>query len=239
MKTTLKIYLETDLKKVVTLKGLLLEQLQGKIPAELDVTISLAPNLAIELIDDLLDVPAQSTTFKNKLEFIIRENSRLTYSMRSVSAHDEHKNDSLTIEKELTFKLMGKNAHVDAVTSCFILGNRVYKFKTMQDHLFHDAVSNVTIKAVLDDQAKITCTGMIRVAKGAQQTNAYLLNKNILLSRQARAVSIPQLEIEADDVKCKHGAAVSRLDDEQMFYMKSRGIGDAQTRSLLIDAFLS
>jgi len=255
----LTIFLEKDLQKQISLKELLRSHISHEIPNDLVLTISIAPNLSVDIIDDLIDISLITTTvkteiteqlFKNKLEFIVHENSSLTYTMRSIERHAqktlaqkdlenlENKN-TCTIEKELIFTLAGKNSRANAVSSCFAQGNRVYKFKTLQDHQAQGCFSDVTVKAVLDDQAKIFCNGMIRVAKGAQKTDSYLLNKNILLSRKARAVSIPQLEIEANDVKCKHGAAVSRLDDEQMFYLQSRGIDAQQTRSLLIDAFLN
>jgi Fe-S cluster assembly scaffold protein SufB len=243
----LTIFLEKDVQKKIYLKELLSSQRSYDV-SNLDLRISIAPNISIDIIDDLIDISLRVTgapeqIFKNKLEFVLHENSTLKYVMRSIENHmqktPEQTEKTCTIDKELIFTLAGKNCRADAVSSCFAQDNRVYKFKTLQDHQVPGAISNVTIKAVLDDQAKITCNGMIRVAKDAHKTDAYLLNKNILLSKKARAVSIPQLEIEANDVKCKHGAAVSRLDDEQMFYMKSRGIGDALTRSLLIEAFLS
>jgi len=245
----LTIFLEKDVQKKISLKELLSSHSSHNISNDLDLRISIAPNISVDIIDDLIDISkTPEQIFKNKLEFVLHENSILNYVMRSIENHTQKTSEQVlqiqteqpcTIDKELIFTLAGKNCRADAVSSCFAQGNHVYKFKTLQDHQVQGAISNVTIKAVLDDQAKITCNGMIRVAKDAHKTDAYLLNKNILLSKKARAVSIPQLEIEANDVKCKHGAAVSRLDDEQMFYMKSRGIGDALTRSLLIEAFLS
>jgi len=235
----LTIYLEKDLQKTVSLKELVSTQVMHNFPADFELKLSIAADSSVDILDDLEDLldVSQVQTCKHKLEFIAHENSVITYAMRSVENNAQEKIN--IIEKELIFTLAGKNAQATATASCFIQDNRVYKFKTLQDHQAQNCVSNVTVKAVLDDQAKIFCNGMIRVAKGAQKTDSYLLNKNILLSRKARAVSIPQLEIEANDVKCKHGAAVSRLDDEQMFYLQSRGINAQQTRALLIDAFLS
>ncbi len=80
---------------------------------------------------------------------------------------------------------------------------------------------------------------MIKVEKAAQHTDAHLENKNILLSNGSRAVSIPQLEIEANDVKCGHGAAVSKLNKDDIFYLESRGINAQATQRLLVDAFLN
>ena len=92
---------------------------------------------------------------------------------------------------------------------------------------------------MLDDESKLFCHSLIRVNKQAQQTLAEQVNKNILLKNTARAVSIPTLEVLANDVRCKHGAAVSKLDAEQMFYLQSRGIDMQATRQMLVQAFLS
>ena len=94
------------------------------------------------------------------------------------------------------------------------------------------------VKAVLADSAKLTCHSMISVAPGADGSFAEQVNKNILLSSAARAVSISMLVL-ANDVKCKHGAVVSKLDREQMFYLQSRGLTPEQTRSMLLEAFLA
>jgi Fe-S cluster assembly protein SufD len=80
-------------------------------------------------------------------------------------------------------------------------------------------------------------TGRIVVSPGAQKTDAKQTNKNLLLSNEAQADSKPQLEIYADDVKCTHGATVGQLDEEAVFYLRSRGIDEDAARSLLVYAF--
>ncbi len=80
---------------------------------------------------------------------------------------------------------------------------------------------------------------MIHIKKRGQQTKAELENKNVSLGQGSRAVSIPTLEIEANDVVCKHGAAISKLDAEQFFYLQSRGIAVQQARTMLIESFLT
>jgi Fe-S cluster assembly protein SufD len=81
--------------------------------------------------------------------------------------------------------------------------------------------------------------GRVYVAKDAQKTDAQQTNKNLLLSRQALVHSVPQLEILADDVKCKHGSTTGQLDPTALFYLRSRGIGEDAARSLLVYAFAS
>ena len=81
--------------------------------------------------------------------------------------------------------------------------------------------------------------GKILVRQGAQKTNSYQENRNILLSNEAKVDTKPQLEIFADDVKCSHGATVGQLSKESMFYLRSRGVGEEQAKLILIYAFAS
>lgn len=203
----------------------------------LSLEIEIPANTQIDFIDDL----AQSIFSKIELRFIVREYATLTYKFREVDGltGEPIGSQAASIERVLTCVLAGKGAHADM--RCLYFGDaaRLFKVKTHQEHVACNATSNVVIKAVLTGEARLTCNSMISVAKGANGTNAEQVNKNILLSRKARAVSIPMLEVLANDVKCKHGAAVSRLDDDQMFYLQSRGLALEQTKSMLLEAFLT
>jgi Fe-S cluster assembly protein SufD len=97
--------------------------------------------------------------------------------------------------------------------------------------------SNQVHKCIVDDKARAVFNGKIFVAREAQLTNASQLNRNLLLSKNARVDTKPQLEIIADNVKCAHGATVSELDGDRLFYLQSRGLDKATCRDLLIDAF--
>jgi Fe-S cluster assembly protein SufD len=92
-------------------------------------------------------------------------------------------------------------------------------------------------KGIVDDHARSVFNGHILVRKDAQQTNAYQTNRNILLTDKATAHAKPFLEIYADDVKCSHGATIGQLDDNALFYIKSRGIGEYNAKLLLMYAF--
>ncbi len=94
-------------------------------------------------------------------------------------------------------------------------------------------------KCILDDHARGVFNGRVVVSQAAQLTNANQLSQNLLLSSHARINTKPQLEIVADDVKCSHGATVSQLEDDEIFYLRSRGLDDRTSRHLLIDAFAS
>jgi Fe-S cluster assembly protein SufD len=97
--------------------------------------------------------------------------------------------------------------------------------------------SNQLFKGVLDDASTGAFSGRILVSRDAQRTMAYQKNNNLLLTSDAKMNTRPQLEIYADDVKCSHGATIGQLDQEAMFYMRSRGIGKDEARLLLMFAF--
>ena len=108
---------------------------------------------------------------------------------------------------------------------------------TAVDHVMPHCYSNELYKNLIDDQAQGVFNGKIFVRKDAQKTNAFQSNKNLLLSDDATMNAKPQLEIFADDVKCSHGATIGQLDDESLFYLRARGIGEVAARALLNHAF--
>ena len=105
-------------------------------------------------------------------------------------------------------------------------------------HEMRDCASRQLIRGVLDDKARGVFQGKVRVAPDAQKTDGQQMSRALLLSRDAEADAKPELEIFADDVVCSHGATVGELDENLMFYLKSRGISEADARDMLIDAFL-
>lgn len=108
---------------------------------------------------------------------------------------------------------------------------------TLINHRKPDCTSNQLYKGILDDEATGSFNGKIHVWKDAQHTVAYQRNNNILLTDTAKMQSKPQLEIYADDVKCSHGATIGQLDQDAMFYLRSRGIPEKESRYLLMYAF--
>jgi Fe-S cluster assembly protein SufD len=105
------------------------------------------------------------------------------------------------------------------------------------DHRQPRCVSHQLYKGILDGKSRAVFNGKVFVRHGAQQTDAKQTNKNLLLSPEARVDTKPQLEIFADDVKCAHGAAVGQLDQDELFYLESRGIKPALARNLLTYGF--
>jgi len=110
---------------------------------------------------------------------------------------------------------------------------------TIIDHAKPHCDSREVYKGILNDKSTGVFNGKIIVRQNAQKTNAKQTNKNLLLSEEALVNAAPQLEIFADDVKCTHGATIGRLNDDELFYMRSRGIGEESARTLLTYAFAS
>jgi Fe-S cluster assembly protein SufD len=111
-------------------------------------------------------------------------------------------------------------------------------YDTTQEHAAPNTNSDLAFRGVLAAGATAVWRGMIRVDPGAQQTDAFQESRNLLLSTEAHADAIPGLEIEADDVRCTHAAAVAQIDRDQLFYLTSRGLDQADAKSLIIEGFL-
>jgi Fe-S cluster assembly protein SufD len=117
-------------------------------------------------------------------------------------------------------------------------GEQHLDFDTTQEHAAPNTTSDLAFRGVLGDDATAVWRGMIRVDVGAQQTDAFQESRNLLLSTSAHADAIPGLEIEANDVRCTHAAAVAQIDREQLFYLRARGLPDEEARRLIIEGFL-
>jgi len=143
-----------------------------------------------------------------------------------------------TTRVDLNARLLGPGANSDMLGLYFGDEDQHFDFNTSQDHVADHAGSDLLYKGALDGKSRAVFRGIIRVHKGAQRTDAYQTNRNLLLSPHARADSLPNLEIEADDVKCSHGATVGELDAEAKFYLMSRGMTKTQGERLVVLGFL-
>lgn len=138
---------------------------------------------------------------------------------------------------DLNTELDDENAQANLYGLYIIDGAQHVDNHTLIDHAKPRCESREMYKGVLNGKSRGVFNGKVFVRKDAQKTNAYQSNKAILLSKDALIDTKPQLEIYADDVKCSHGAAIGQLDDESVFYLRSRGIGEQQARAVLIRAF--
>ncbi len=134
-------------------------------------------------------------------------------------------------------QLNGENS--DLVINSLILptDKDVADTRTYLEHNVGHCISRQMHKTIVRDRARAVFNGMIKVAKHALKTDGQMTNNNLLLGRLAEVDTKPQLEIYADDVKCSHGATIGRIDDEQMFYLRSRGIDEASAQRMIIYAF--
>lgn len=119
----------------------------------------------------------------------------------------------------------------------FTDGTQHLDHDTQQNHLAANCTSDLLFKGALKGKSRSVWQGMIYVAPGAQKTDGYQANRNLVLDDQARADSIPGLEILADDVRCTHGATVGKLEQEPLFYLKSRGIPQHEAEQLVVEGF--
>jgi Fe-S cluster assembly protein SufD len=135
-------------------------------------------------------------------------------------------------------KLSGQGSSAKVTGAYLGTGTQHLDFDTTQEHAAAHTTSDLAFRGVLSDRATAVWRGMIRVDPGAQQTDAFQESRNLLLSKAAHADAIPGLEIEANDVRCTHAAAVAQVDREQLYYLRARGLGEAAAKRLIVDGFL-
>jgi Fe-S cluster assembly protein SufD len=140
---------------------------------------------------------------------------------------------------EVHARLAGPGAVTHLNAAQLLSGTQHADFTTVVRHDAPHGTSRQTVKNVLAGRSRGVFQGRIEVARHAQKTDGYQMSQSLLLSPDAEIDTKPELEIFADDVKCSHGATVGELDAEQLFYLRSRGIPDAEARSMLVRAFLA
>jgi Fe-S cluster assembly protein SufD len=133
--------------------------------------------------------------------------------------------------------LRGKNALAEMLGIFFGDGDQFFDHHTWQLHESPYATSDLEFKGALKGNARSVYSGLIKVFEGAQKTDAYQQNRNLILSRTARADSIPNLEIGANDVRCTHGATISQVEEEHLFYLQTRGVPRSEAQKLIVEGF--
>jgi Fe-S cluster assembly protein SufD len=138
---------------------------------------------------------------------------------------------------DVTSHLEGPGASAEMLALWFGARDQHFDHHTLQHHEAPSAHSDLLYKGALTEKSRSVFRGLIRVSPGAQLTDAYQTNRNLLLSPDASATALPNLEIEADDVRCSHGATVGQVDETQLFYLMSRGLSREQAERLLVFGF--
>jgi Fe-S cluster assembly protein SufD len=212
----------------------------------------------ITVIEEQLSEPAEGAAFHcGGTEVFVGANARLTFASlqdwgRNVF-HYSNARARVARDAELQwiqvmvggrstkanawFNLDGPGAR--AFVHGFMFGDQRQHFHlhTLQRHLQPNCTSDLLIKGCLKDKARSVYQGLIQVAEGAQKTDAYQANRNLLLSDQARADSIPGLEILANDVRCTHGATLGYIEPEHLYYLMARGLPQPEAQRLIVEAF--
>lgn len=133
--------------------------------------------------------------------------------------------------------LTGEGADFENSSVTLGKSGQLFDQRTMQHHVAPNGTSRLTFKNALADKSKSVFSGLIKVENKAQQTNSYQTNRNLLLSNESEADSMPGLEILANEVKCSHGATTSKIDDQEFFYLLSRGIPRSAAERLIVLGF--
>ncbi len=169
-----------------------------------------------------------------------------TTSLNSVFIHQERDSKATTltsslhggmIRNNLKFIMDGENAESNLFGMAFLDRKQHVDNFTQVIHAKPHCLSNQVYKNVLDDESTGAFAGRIHVVRDAQKTNAFQRNNNLLLTDKAMMQTKPQLIIDADDVKCSHGATVGQIDEEALFYLRARGIEEKKARLMMMNAF--
>jgi Fe-S cluster assembly protein SufD len=133
--------------------------------------------------------------------------------------------------------LVGPGASAELRALYFGTGDQFFDYHTLQSHAVGQTTSDLLFKGALSDQTRAVYAGLIRIEPGAKGSDAYQANRNLLLSKDAKAHSMPMLEIENNDVRCTHGATIAPLDPEHLFYLESRGIPPETAQRMIVHGF--
>ena len=212
----------------------------------------------IAIVDELAsDAMSSPTLSVSAAEIVAEEGAKVTYvSVQRFGAGVSHlSTDRLVAGRDAKIttlyatlggdlsradaqcRMQAPGAHVDMLGVYIAQGTQHFDNETLQDHIAPHASSNLLFKGALQDTGRSVFRGLIRVHPKAQRTDAYQTNRNLLLSLGARADSLPNLEIQADDVRCSHAATVGQLDEEELFYLLSRGIPRSEAVRLVVFGF--
>jgi len=136
-------------------------------------------------------------------------------------------------------RLQGEGSEARVTGAYASRGRQHIDFDTTQEHAAPHTTSDLAFRGVLQGRSSAVWKGNIIVDPGAQKTDAFQESRNLLLSKRAHADAIPGLEIQANDVRCTHAAAVAQVDREQLFYLRAHGLGEADAKRLVIEGFLA
>jgi Fe-S cluster assembly scaffold protein SufB len=228
----LTIYIGTSSAEPLSLRALLAGQVGKDTFNDVVVSIIIAPSVEITIEDDVHEVLSGERA-QHEIECVLHRYSMLTYRCSILTQFTQ------TLHKNLNLRFIGQHSCAHMKCMWRGKGENTFAISTLQDHQVASCRSRVEVRSVLDDHAILSCTGLIKVAHNASGTIADQMSKNLMLSTTAHVRAIPQLEVENNDVQCRHGAAISTLSDDQLFYLQGRGLSLNDARQMLVNGFLS
>lgn len=219
--------------------------------------IHVAVNAEVKLVEEEVTLGSSDSFINRVSEIVVEENAQVhIYKIQNEDSHSScvktthvrqvgvSKVNSVTItlnggviRNNLNFILEAPGCESNMYGLYCVKGSTHVDNHTIVDNQMPNSLSNELYKGIIDENATAVFNGKIFVRQDAQKTNAYQSNKNVLLSDTATINTKPQLEIFADDVKCSHGCTVGRLDEEALFYLRARGVGEKAAKALLLHAF--
>lgn len=221
------------------------------------LSIHLAENSSVAVLEVFASQPDAELFLSPLTEMSVGNSSRLRYlAVQNVSRNAWIiASQVATVQSQATLKsstaalggsyarlrtdcqLLGRGSTGDIAAVSFANKNQTIDFRTFHSHIAPDTSSNLLFKGAVDDSARSIYTGMIRVAKHAKGTNAKQTNQSLKLSEEAWSESVPNLEIENNDVSCSHASTAGPLEEDQMFYLQSRGVPTEVAERLIVDGF--
>jgi Fe-S cluster assembly protein SufD len=233
---------------------------QNGAPMLTHLLIVAEPNSSVTVVQESTgQAPSDWSLASNAVEIVAQPDSRVRFvdvqrmgdkgvaSFSTIRAHLEHGAELTTAliglggeltRTKLEVTLAGEGARAEMLGLGFGNGKQHFNYVTLQDHIAPRTSSDLLFKAALDGSSSTVWNGTARIHKGAGQSEANQISRNLLLSEHAKAAPIPVLEIEAYDVlRCSHGATAGPLDEDQRFYLESRGVSPVEAQQLLVEAF--
>jgi Fe-S cluster assembly protein SufD len=187
-------------------------------------------------VGDNADFTHYKLAFESQASFHFSHNDLVIGRDARVSSHSFLLGAGLT-RNNTSAQLNGENSNLDINSLVLPVDSEIADTRTYLEHNKGYCNSKQLHKVIVNDRAKAIFNGMIKVAQHALKTDGKMTNNNLLLGKHTEVDTKPQLEIYADDVKCSHGATVGRIDDEQLFYLRTRGISGQDAQQMIIFAF--
>ncbi len=183
---------------------------------------------------------------KAQLDFVITNNGQNSIDIFNYSFQLEKESNLKTtfislgnqiVKNDIRINLIDKKAHADIGGLYIAKSNSTIDYNIKMNHLSKETSSKQIFKGILNENSKVSFTGLVKIEKDCVDCKSEQINNNLLLSEKAQINSDPQLEIYCNDVECSHGSTVGQFDDDILFYIRSRGIPEKYAKKMLLEAF--